>query len=62
VLAPIGFIGQQLPRVPQKIQGRHVPLAVLPVPILRVSCREKSRLRSLELFQSRRRRASWPRQ
>jgi hypothetical protein len=34
VLAPIGFIGQQLPRFPQKIQGRHTPLAALPVPYL----------------------------
>ena len=34
VLAPVAFVGQHLPRIPQKIQSRHAPLAALPFPYL----------------------------
>jgi hypothetical protein len=40
VLAPVAFVREHLPRIPQKIQSRHAPLAALPAPYL-VSARGK---------------------
>ena len=38
VLAPVAFVGHHLPRIPQKIQSRHAPLAALPAPYLVLTC------------------------